>query len=526
MWVVTGPEMQNLDSFVIKELEISGEILMERAGLGVTEWIKTTYPFPRYKRALILCGPGNNGGDGMVCARHLWDSGYEVKLCLLCEEEKYKGEAKKNLDRVKILGLPIIRVKGYAEFKKEVRDFNPDFVVDAIFGTGLKREVKGLFKEVIEDVNSKFNGDRVVSIDIPSGVCSSTGKVFGTAVKSALTITFELPKVGHLFYPGKDFTGKLRVVKIGFPWRVLKEKFKLRELIDEEYAQRVLKPRKGYVHKGTFGHVLVIAGSQGKSGAGYLAALGALRAGAGLVTLASTKTLQETYSKMLPEALTLGLEEDFSGEVSAKAIPKLLEALNGKKAVVVGPGLGLGGGAARIVCELIEKSDVPVVIDADALNILSERPEVFKKAKSKLVLTPHPGEAVRLLKVNKAKLMEDRLEAVRNLCKLIPDGVALLKGPHTVIASVTGEEAISDIDEPGLSQGGNGDVLAGVIGALIAQGYSVFEATCLGVFLHGMSGRVLAKRKGNYGFIASEVANCIPEVIKEIFNEVWGFYKP
>ena len=520
MKVVTGLEMQEFDSFIIHSLGIPAEVLMERAGLGVAENVFRYYPLEEYKKVLVVCGPGNNGGDGMVCARYLWDKGYEVKIILLAKEEKYKGEALINLKIIKNIGLSLEKAGEISQFKNLLQAYFPNIVIDAIFGTGLKRNVEGFFKEVIEEINGYKikKAAKLVAVDIPSGVCANTGQILGTAVKADLTVTFELPKIGHLFYPGKECTGVLEVVPIGFPKKVVEEKGPKREYLDLKWAKKVFKPRKGYTHKGTFGHVLVLAGSRGKSGAGVLSALGALRGGAGLVTLASTRTLQYVYSSMIPEILTAGLEENDKGEVSHKSLTEILEIAKNKSVLVIGPGLGLSREVKKLFFDLISQFDIPLVIDADALTLLSENPEALKAYKAPKVLTPHPGEAVRLLKIPKEEIMKNRLEYAKKLSE-ITDSIVVLKGPHSVVYSPDGRCGISSIDEPGLSQGGQGDVLSGLIGAFIAQKYEPFVATCLAVYLHGFAGKYLSKNLGPFGYTATDVAETIPTVFKEIKND-------
>ncbi|NPA40174.1 MAG: NAD(P)H-hydrate dehydratase [Thermodesulfobacteria bacterium] len=522
MLVLTSQEMQELDSLVIKGLGISGEVLMERAGLGVVQTIEENFPADRFKKVLIVCGPGNNGGDGFVCARHLWDLGYSVKCAVLAKEDKYKGEAKTNFELVKKLGIEYFTVNTFGEFKEVIKNFFPDLVVDAIFGTGLKREVGGIFGEVVKWINEDFRsaGGKVIAVDIPTGVCASTGRVLGVAVKADFTVTFEYPKLGHYFYPGKEFCGELKVVKISFPLRYVEEFAPKRFFLDESYGKKVLKKRCGYVHKGTFGHVAVLAGSRGKSGAGFLTALGALKSGAGLVTLISTETLQKIYCSMLPEALTVGLKENEYGEIALSEADRLCEELNKRSVVVIGPGLGLSEEMKELVKKVLLEVEKPFVIDADALTLVAKMPEVLKDGcKVGAVLTPHPGEAIRLLNKSKEEVMGDRLNATKLLASFLGKGCALLKGPHTVVVSTDGREGISSIDEPGLAQGGNGDVLAGIIGSLIAQKYDLFEATTIGVLIHGLAGKLLAKTRGDFGFTAKEVAEALPLVIKELLNE-------
>lgn len=520
MKVLTALEMQNLDKIVIQEIGIPAEVLMERAGLGVAKNIFKYYPKEFYRKVLIICGPGNNGGDGMVCARHLWDKGYQVKVILLSDKEKYKGEALTNLKILEKLDIPTEIIKDITVFKKHLLTFSPEIIVDAIFGTGLKRLIEGFLAEIIQEINiyKEKKGVKIVAVDIPSGICSNTGQVLGVGVKADLTVTFELPKLGHYFYPGKEYTGNLEIVSIGFPKNVIEEKGPKREFIDLEWVKKIFKPRKGYTHKGTFGHVLVLAGSKGKSGAGLLCALGALRGGAGLVTLASTESLQKIYASILPEILTSGLEENEKGEIAYTNLSKIIKLCQNKSVLVIGPGLGLSEEIKKLFFELLSKIDIPVVIDADGLTLLSENLEILKTYKAPKVLTPHPGEAERLLKVSKKDILKDRLTHTQKLAELT-DSIALLKGPHSVICSSDGRCGVSCIDEPGLSQGGTGDVLAGLIGAFIAQKYDPFEATGLAVFLHGRAGIYLSKEKGSFGYTATEVANAVPAILREIQND-------
>lgn len=513
MKVVTGKEMQELDKVVIQELGVPAEVLMERAGLGVAENIYKYFPLEKYFKVLVICGPGNNGGDGFVCARHLWDMGYKVKVVLLSEEEKYKGEALTNLKILKKLGFTLEKVSELKQLEEILFKEKPQILVDAIFGTGLKREVTGFLAEVIEFINKNKEAYKVVAIDISSGICSETGQILGCAIKADLTVTFELIKIGHLFYPGKEYTGVLEVVKIGFPSEVIEKRAPQREYLDWKWAKKVFKPRTGYTHKGTFGHVLILAGSRGKSGAGILSALGALRGGAGLVTLASTKTLQKIYSTILPEILTAGLEEELTGEISFNSLEEFLRICEGKRVLVIGPGLGLTSGVKKFLKELLKKIELPLVIDADALTLLSENPEVLKNYKGIKILTPHPGEAQRFLKISTKEILSNRLKVTEELVNLT-DSIVVLKGPHSIVMSPDGRTGINSIDEPGLAQGGMGDILSGLIGAFLAQGYEPFLATCLAVFLHGEAGKKLHQEYGPFGFTATEVGNFIPKLIK------------
>ncbi|MFN3921775.1 MAG: NAD(P)H-hydrate dehydratase, partial [Caldimicrobium sp.] len=331
-----------------------------------------------------------------------------------------------------------------------------------------------------------------------------------------ITVTFECFKAGQLIYPGKEYAGEVKIIEIGYPWKKIEEEGLApnRIYLDKKIAKTLYQPRKGFYHKGKTGHLLVLAGSRGKSGAGYLTALGALRAGVGLVTLASTKSLQLTYSSMLPEALTLGLPES-DGEVSGEGIDLLLSALFRKKAIVVGPGFGLGSGAKKLLFALLEKANLPLLLDADALTLISEDLELLKRYSYPKVLTPHPGEAARLLSCEPNEVLKDPLLAINTLIERTLATI-VLKGPHTIIASPSGKIYISSIDAPGLAQGGTGDVLSGVIGALMAQGYSAHHASALGVYLHGAAAKLLEETYGPFGFTAVDIAKTIPTVIKKL----------
>jgi len=387
-------------------------------------------------------------------------------------------------------------------------------LVDALFGTGLSRELTGRFALAVELVNQA--GVPVVAVDMPSGLSADTGRPLGVAVRATLTATMALPKVGQVVYPGREYVGELRVVDIGMPERVIREKAPPREYLDRGWATGVLRPRAADTHKGTYGHVLVLAGSRGKTGAAVLAAKGSLRAGAGLVTLACARSLQPLMAGYLPEALTLGLSpETPDQELTPASAEAILSACERMHAAVLGPGFGLSPEARELSVRLSLELPVPTVLDADALTALSGRPEQLREARAPRVLTPHPGEMARLLSRSKAEIQADRLKAAREAARRSGQ-VVVLKGAATVVAGPDGREAVNSSGNPGMAQGGMGDVLAGIIAAFLAQGYDPFEAACLGVFLHGASGDLLARRHGPFGYTASQVAENLPRVLREL----------
>ena len=506
MLLVTPEEMQRLDSLTIEELGLPGMVLMETAGRGVARCLSERWPELKERGAVIVCGPGNNGGDGFVAARWLDHWGWPVRLFLLVEPGRYRGDAGANLALVQQLGMEPVDLSGgdLSPLAQALR--HGGVVVDAIFGTGLSRHVEGRFAEAIRLINS--SGLPVAAVDIPSGLSGLSGRPLGEAVRADLTVTMAYPKVGHVLYPGRELTGRLEVWDIGIPDpRRLGEEVR-RLFLDDAEARRLIRPRPAAGHKGTFGHLLAVAGSRGKSGAAELLALGALGAGAGLVTVASPAPVQEALAVKLTEAMTEPLPHD-KGEVSPTAAEVVERLLARKKAVAVGPGLGTGPGAADLVRWLVSNCALPVVADADALNCLSTDPSILSASVSPWVLTPHPGEMARLTGATVEEIQADRLSAAASLASSTK-AVVVLKGADTVIASPGGRTAVNGSGNSGMGSGGMGDVLTGVIGALLAQGYPPFEAACLGVFVHGHAADLLAAAKGPWGYVASDVARWLP----------------
>ncbi len=515
MRLVYGKEMQELDRFTIEEVGIHGLILMENAGRGTTEILLERFAAEASRGTLIVCGPGNNGGDGFVIARHLFQRGYPVRVVSLAPEEKFRGDAGVNFRIVREMGLPLEFVLEEADLARLENALKESaLVVDAIFGTGLSREVSGRFARVIEALNA--SGKPIVAVDIPSGLSADTGRPLGVAVRAALTATMALPKVGQVVYPGREYVGELRVVDISMPAKVIEERAPERFWLIEDWAAQVLRPRAPDTHKGTYGHLLVLAGSTGKTGAAILTCLGALHGGAGLVTLACAESLDPIFEVALTEAMTAPIaEETPEGSLSIGAFGQISELAAGKKAAVLGPGFGLHPATLELSQKLAAELALPLVIDADGLTALSGQLYHVRRAQRPRVLTPHPGEMARLLQVSKDEIQEDRLQAARVAARE-SGAVVVLKGAATVVAAPDGREAVNASGNPGLASGGAGDVLAGLIGALLAQGYEPFVAACLGVFLHGLSADILAQRRGPWGYRAEEVAETIPQAIREV----------
>ncbi|MGC8736483.1 MAG: NAD(P)H-hydrate dehydratase [Dissulfurimicrobium sp.] len=514
MLLATSKEMQVIDQSAAKDFAIPSLILMENAGRGATDLILRNYKERLARGVVILVGPGSNGGDGLVIARSLFQQGVKTEIFAFCRE--FKGDSGVNYQIVKAFGIPIKWCLDEGDLP-DLKDAAEDagVIVDALFGTGLNRPLSGVFEVAVELVNA--SEAPVVSVDMPSGLSSDTGRPIGPVIMADMTVTMALPKLGQVIYPGVDYVGGLEVIDIGIPKAAVRKAGIKTLLLDREFVTETLRPRPPEGHKGTFGHVLVIAGSRGKSGAACLSALGALRAGAGLVTVACPVGIQPIVAQGLKEAMTEGLEEGDDGSVSANALARLESLLAGKKAAVIGPGLGLGDDVRQFMCEIIRTAPVPMVVDADALTAVGADHEILMNARGPRVITPHPGEAARLLGCTSADVQRDRVAAVKMLSER-SRAIAVLKGARTIISAPDGRLAVNPTGNPGMAAGGMGDILGGIIGAFLAQGYSPWDAALLGVFLHGQAADRVAEKKGPFGYLASEVAEELPGVFREYIN--------
>jgi len=526
MKVATAKEMKGIDRKTIRDYGISGSVLMERAGLVVASKIRELFG---QRKVVVLAGGGNNGGDGIVVARDLHNRGWNVKVFLLTKQNKLGHDCHIQFRIAKKIGVPI-------EFRTEIneRDIHSAIVVDAMFGTGLSKEIAGKLAEVIAFVNG--SEVPVISVDIPSGISSDTGQVMGEAIIADYTVTFGLSKRGHLLYPGAEYTGRLFIEDIGFPAELFKSDRLKIELLEKRDVSLLIPERKKYSHKGDYGHVLVVAGSRGKTGAAFMCAKACLRSGAGLVTIGVPESLMDVFQSRVTEEMTLSLPDRGDGTLSAKALEKILEFLTDKADVLaIGPGTSITDDIKKFVPELILNSTSPMVIDADAINAISEIRQgarnIFQKVKAPIILTPHTGEMARLLqttvqsskfKVQSSKKLrttsyellteieQDRINTAISFSK--ETGVYLvLKGVPTVIAEHEGRVFINSTGNPGMAGAGVGDVLTGMISGFLGQGLNPMEAAILGVFMHGYAGDIAANKKGEHSLIASDIIDSIPE---------------
>ncbi len=514
MKVATAEQMQELDRKAIEGYRIPGIVLMENAGRGAAEVIMNTFPDLHKKRIAIVAGKGNNGGDGFVIARHLLNRGISVKVFLLTEPKALRGDAETNyhiFSRMKGEIIPVPSSKDYLKMKKDLEKF--DLLIDGIFGTGLDAEVRGYYREVIDHLNTLQKP--IVSIDIPSGLDANTGKPLGTAIRASLTVTFGLPKVGHLISPGLDYVGEVKVIDIGIPKRLVEEEKIQTHLLEDEKIRRWLStPRRPETHKGDYGHLLVIAGSIGKTGAATMACEAALRMGAGLVTLAIPKSLNAIMEVKLTEVMTEPLPETPKQTLSLRAFSSIRRLCENKSAVIIGPGVGTFKETQSLILKLINTLSLPIILDADGLTALATQPKILPTTNRSLILTPHPGEMARLIRSNAKEVQEDRIGVSRSFSQS-HHVYLVLKGHRTLIATPKGEVFINPTGNPGMASGGTGDVLTGMIGGLICQGVDVLQSLQISVYLHGLAGDRMAQEMGEKSLVATDIIKKIPALLQE-----------
>jgi NAD(P)H-hydrate epimerase len=501
MKLVTAAEMRALEekAFVAGET-VAG--LMENAGRAVAQAIRDEFGVVRARRIVILVGPGNNGGDGLVAARHLHDFGADLTVALLAPRPE-----EENLQHVRSRGMTVIE-PGDEQSLEEALE-RADAVVDAVLGTGRARPLEGSIANIL----AKIHDLRVArfAIDLPSGLDADSGAIDPHAARADVTLTLGVSKIGLHLLPGATYAGRVQVLDIGLD-PALSESIAT-ELLTPESVRAHLPGRPAESNKGTFGRVLVVAGSANYTGAPALASLGALRTGAGLVTLASTSPARAAIAALLPEATYLPLPEA-DGVIASSAGDVIVRALPAYDALLIGPGLGLAAGTQALVRSLVSSpglESIPVVIDADGLNALSRWPVWWEEARCHAVLTPHPGELARLTGTSIAETQQDRLATARH-CAEAWRQVVVLKGAHTVIANPDGRALISPFANAALATAGTGDVLAGAISGLLAQGVEPFQAAGAGVYLHGAAASLFEADYGASGLLASELAAGIARV--------------
>ncbi len=508
-WPLVGAqEMRALDRHAIETLGIPGETLMENAGRAVAEVLRRE--LSSGAAVWIVCGRGNNGGDGLVAARHLHRRGVDVRVALLGEADGLAADAAANLDRALRAGVRLAD-----------RDWRPPargVLVDAIFGTGLSRAVAGVEAEWIRRINAcraEARGRvRVVSVDLPSGLCADTGAVLGCCIEADTTVALALPKLGLALEPGRSLAGRISVVDIGIA-APDPDRRPSAELWTRAHAGSRLPARPAAGHKGSFGHALIAAGSEGKTGAAALAAEGAARAGAGLVTIACPAGLNDILEIKCTEAMTAPVADTPERAFASSAVESILALAATRDALGLGPGIGRSEETQVLVLSLAKRLEIPLVVDADGLFPFAREPDLLRERRAPTILTPHPGEAATLLGVDAGEINRDRPARARELAARLGSVVAL-KGAATVTAAPDGRIAVNPTGGPALAAGGTGDVLLGMVTGLLAQGLDPFEAAALAVFIHGAAADRLSERAGPVGHLAGEIAAEVPAATAEL----------
>lgn len=497
MKFASSEQMRKIDAAAQNDFGLSGELLMETAALMTAAFMQSDAEMRGKSKVAVFCGKGNNGGDGLALARILISRGYKVAVFLVYNEENYHDLAEKNLQRLKKFDKNIEITSDLKDLTKILNE--AEIVVDALLGTGTFGEPREPLASIIKALNN--SGKMCLALDIPTGVDPDFGEVAGIAVRADKTISFGLGKPGLYTYPGAEFAGQIVVRDIGFPPALLTdESLKVFALESNEFQSSL--PRINVnSHKGQKGHVLIVGGSEGMTGAPILSSLAALRAGSGLVTLALRYGLN--IPEKPPEIMTISWN-------------KLKEAFNQKyQAVVCGPGLNVSAESAEILEFILHQTTAALVLDADALNILAQKPELLEKNQRPLILTPHPGEMARLTGLTTAEIQASRLRAAQKYA-MKWQSIVVLKGARTIVALPDGRAFLNLTGSPTLSTAGSGDVLAGIIGSLSAQGISLEQAAISGVYLHGLAGEFLAEKNGTRGIIAGDLLEVLPKVYQKV----------
>jgi len=532
MKALTAAEMQEVDRFTAERHGIPGLQLMENAGKSVFDCIRALYGDAAASHASVLCGKGNNGGDGFVVARLLQESGLQPCAYLFADPQTLRGDAAENFLRLRRSGADIQIIPAEAGWQAKRGELRKSrIIVDALLGTGLKGRVEGLLASVINDVDAisrdaaGISPDAVIAVDMPSGLPSDGEPAAGPVVRAHATVTFTAPKIGQLVSRHADSCGKLLVREIGSPRELIERigKSSVRWMEPEEFRDLPLI-RKAASHKGSFGHVLIVAGSRGKTGAAILAGRGALRSGAGLVTIATPDAVLPIVASAQPEFMTEPLLSTKLGAISAANLKagRFSALAKNKTLLAIGPGLGTHKETQRFVRSLFEKAEQPLLLDADGLNAFAGRAKEFSKRKSlHLAVTPHPGEMARLCGFSSDKVQSDRLGLALKSAKSWNAHV-ILKGFHTILATPDGHAFVNTTGNPGMAKGGSGDVLTGILAGMAAQfGPANWErALAFGIYLHGLAADNATSSRAEASLLSGEIADHLPETYRRFVLEL------
>ena len=514
MKIVSAAEMRDIDRVTSERFGVPSLTLMENAGTAVAEFVASKYPDA--KEITLICGKGNNGGDGFVAARRLREMGKEVRVVLLASPADLRGDAAEMFKKMQVAPL-VLKSHDDLISGKAHGAFDGDLILDALLGTGFHPPVSGLYAEAIAAMNAK--DVPVVVVDIPSGADADVmGEQTGAVVRADAIVTFTAPRPAHAF--GSLTSGPTVVAPIGSPEEAIVSSLQL-DLIAPRDLTSFVGPRPLAANKGNFGHVLLIGGSLGKAGAAAMAGISVLRSGAGLVTTATPKSVLATVAGFHPEAMTEALEETEAGTISMRALEygRLDQLVRGKTVLAIGPGISRNPETSEFVRTVVGKYKLPTVVDADGLNAFEGVAEKLNGKVAALVITPHPGEMGRLLGVSAAEVQRDRLNIARNFARE-HEAVVVLKGHRTLIAQPNGEVWVNTTGNPGMATGGTGDILTGMISGMIAQNPgSPIQAVITAVYLHGLAGDVAREMMGEQSLVATDLVTALPEAFRRLRRE-------
>ncbi|NWG13244.1 MAG: NAD(P)H-hydrate dehydratase [Acidobacteria bacterium] len=528
MKILMVHQMTDVDRLSTEIYRIPPLILMENAGRAVLEEVMEVSQGLEGLPALIFCGRGNNGGDGLVVARHLAVRGARPEIVLMSDPSSYRGEALANWEIVHAMGIPVRILGAPSAARRQLRTLgDPRVVVDALFGTGLSKPIGSDIRPVVQWINQAAARAAVVSVDIPSGLFADSPCVPGPAVRAQRTVTFTALKVALVLPPACDLAGRVKVAPIGSPTELLGNPEYRTELVDEAIVRQTLPRRARDSHKGAYGHLYVIAGSRGKSGAALMTGHAALRSGAGLVTLLLPSGLQRDVVGRVPELMTEPMPETEAGTLASSGLDEVLSHLEEADAVVVGPGLTTHPETRDLVHEVVRRSPVPVVLDADGINAFAPKPERLRNEMGQTVtITPHPGEMARLVGCTISEVQSRRLETASGASR--EHGFfTVLKGFQTVVAAPDGRVLVNPTGNPGMATGGSGDILAGMIGRFVAGWRRRFRGADLralsdhlaaAVYLHGRAGDIAAKEVGEESLVATDLLPRLPAAFLSVFD--------
>lgn len=514
MRVLNAAQMREADRRTIDDIGIPAVVLMENAGRQIVAAMESTFGDLPTSRVAILCGRGNNGGDGLVMARALRERHIDVGVYLLGPSNGIKGPSAVNLSAARQLGIDVVEIGDASAWELHSTDVvGSDIIVDAMFGTGFRGPVEGLCETVFADVNGA--GKPVVAVDLPSGLSADTHLVPGPAIRATMTVTLGAPKLPLVLPPAEHFAGNLIIAEIGIPQVVINDVAgPWLELLTKESMRPLVEPRASESHKGDYGRVLLVAGSRGKTGAAHLSAISALRSGAGLVTVATPASCQNVVATLGPEYMTEGCDETSDATMAFEALERILEM--GADVIAVGPGLGRHPSTAALVHGLVERSGVPLVLDADALNAFVGEPDrLAGRDGVDIIITPHPGEMARLTGLSIEHVQAQRLQVARDFAVTHRVHV-VLKGHRTIVATPDGKAFVNLTGNPGMATGGCGDVLTGMIAAWCGQLLDAEAACKLSVYLHGLAGDLAEADEGEIAMTATDIINRLGDAVLDL----------